>query len=85
LLLAERLEEMEKGLESRRGVKAAVASKRKASKTKKAKRKYKKLDEGMEGSSLQEDAVEGAEGDGFESVETPLDSSGGEGDVDRKS
>ena len=44
-MLAEKLEEMEKGPLSRRGVKAEVAKKRKASKTKKAKRKYKKLDE----------------------------------------
>jgi peptide chain release factor len=45
-LLAERLEEMEKGPESRRAVKAEIARKRKASKTKKAKRKYRNLDGG---------------------------------------
>jgi hypothetical protein len=45
-LLAERIEEMEKGPESRRAMKAEVARKRKASKTKKAKRKYRNLDRG---------------------------------------
>ncbi|KAI9864572.1 MAG: hypothetical protein M1813_003061 [Trichoglossum hirsutum] len=39
-LMAEKLEEIEKGPESRRAVKAEAAKKRKASKTKKAKRKY---------------------------------------------
>ncbi|KAH0543375.1 hypothetical protein FGG08_002331 [Glutinoglossum americanum] len=43
-LLAEKLEEVQKGSESRRGMKAEVAKKRKASKTKKAKRKYRKQD-----------------------------------------
>jgi hypothetical protein len=38
--MAEKLEEIEKGPESRRAVKAEAAKKRKASKTKKAKRKY---------------------------------------------
>ena len=37
---------MEKGPESRRAVKAETARKRKASKTKKAKRKYRNLDGG---------------------------------------
>ncbi|KAI9826245.1 MAG: hypothetical protein M1819_007413 [Sarea resinae] len=62
LLLAEKLEEMEKGPESRRAVKAEVAKKRKASKTKKAKRKYKKLDgeeEGDEGEAGEKES-EGA-------------------------
>ncbi|KAI9786903.1 MAG: hypothetical protein M1839_005134 [Geoglossum umbratile] len=45
-LLAEKLEEMEKGPESRRAMKGEVARKRKASKTKKAKRKYRNLDRG---------------------------------------
>ncbi|KAH0566400.1 hypothetical protein GP486_000183 [Trichoglossum hirsutum] len=44
-LMAEKLEETEKGPESRRAVKAEVAKKRKASKTKKARRKYRNLGE----------------------------------------
>ncbi|OMP85309.1 putative peptide chain release factor-like protein, mitochondrial [Diplodia seriata] len=44
-MLAERLEEMEKGDESRTQIKRAAQAKKKASKAKKSKRKYKALEE----------------------------------------
>jgi peptide chain release factor len=44
-LLANKLEVLEKGAESRVAVKAAVKQKKKASKSKKAQRKYRKLDD----------------------------------------
>lgn len=44
-LLAEKLDDIEKGDESRSAIKQARASKKKASATKKSRRKYKKLDE----------------------------------------
>ncbi|MCJ1276933.1 hypothetical protein MMC21_004741 [Puttea exsequens] len=47
-VLAEKLEEVEKGSESRTALKAATASKKKAAKTKKAKKKYRALDEAKE-------------------------------------
>ena len=74
LLLAEKLEEMKKGPESRRGVKAAVASKRKASKTKKAKRKYKRLEDGKEPAGSQE-VSENEAVEGIAAVEQSLDQS----------
>jgi len=48
-LLAERVEEAELGDQSRTALKAALKSKKKASKVKKSKRKYRALDEGKEG------------------------------------
>lgn len=48
-LLAEKLEVMEKGEESRVMVKGGVKKKKKASSGKKARRKYRALAEGMEG------------------------------------
>lgn len=44
-LLAEKLEEAEKGPQSRTALKAKIKSKRKASKSKKSKRKYRALQE----------------------------------------
>ncbi|KAL2039174.1 hypothetical protein N7G274_008223 [Stereocaulon virgatum] len=55
-ILAEKIEEAEKGPESRAALKAGIKSKKKASKSKKAKRKYRKLEEGKNG------PVEGKEG-----------------------
>lgn len=48
-ILAEKIELLEKGDQSRAAIKTAVASKKKASKRKKALRKYRKLEEGKEG------------------------------------
>lgn len=48
-ILSERLEELEKGSESRTALKVAIKSKKKASKSKKSRRKYRKLAEGKEG------------------------------------
>ena len=59
-LLADRLEEIEKGNESRTALKAEEAKKKKASATKKTRRKYKRLDEGSAPTS---DGVEEYEGD----------------------
>ncbi|KZF21341.1 hypothetical protein L228DRAFT_284389 [Xylona heveae TC161] len=78
LLLAEKLEEMQKGPESRRAVKADVARKRKASKTKKAKRKYKQL--GEDATTEKNDAEEGEyefeESDAVDVVDAPESESG---------
>ena len=48
-ILAEKIELLEKGEESRVAIKIAAASKKKASKRKKALRKYRKLEEGSKG------------------------------------
>ena len=47
-LLAEKIEAVEKGPESRTALKAEIKRKKKASKTKKARRKYKTLKDGVE-------------------------------------
>ena len=47
-LLAEKIEAVEKGPESRTALKAEIKRKKKASKTKKARRKYKNLKDGVE-------------------------------------
>lgn len=47
-LLAEKIEAVEKGPESRTALKAEIKRKKKASKTKKARRKYKALKDGVE-------------------------------------
>lgn len=60
-ILAEKIEDMEKGSESRTQLKAAIKTKKKASKAKKARRKYRKLAEGKEGEE-QEEEVEEDEG-----------------------
>jgi protein subunit release factor B len=59
-ILAEKIELLEKGDQSRAAIKTAVASKRKASKRKKALRKYRKLGEGKEedGVEVEEDVSE---------------------------
>lgn len=61
-ILAERIEDLEKGDQSRTALKAERASKKKASKNKKARRKYRKLAEG-EIAADDEDGEEGEEGD----------------------
>ncbi len=48
-LLADKLDEMENGAKSRLGIKAEVKRKRKASGKKKARRKYRRLEEGKLG------------------------------------
>jgi protein subunit release factor B len=58
LLLAEKLEEIEKGSESRRAVKAAVKKKKKASQVKKAKRKYRRIEESKGAAVAEEEKVE---------------------------
>lgn len=57
-ILAERIEEIELGSESRTQVKAAVKIRKKASKDKKARRKYKKLAEGQEGAGSEVDGAD---------------------------
>jgi protein subunit release factor B len=57
-LLAEKLDDMEKGDESRSAIKQARASKKKASATKKSRRKYKKLDEAK--AAVQEGSITGS-------------------------
>ncbi|KAI9772911.1 MAG: hypothetical protein M1840_008793 [Geoglossum simile] len=65
-LLAERLEEMEKGPESRKAIKAEAARKKKASKTKKAKRKYRNLDGGNGAIGTSEDGgIDGTKDEGL--------------------
>jgi len=54
-ILAEKLEVIEKGPQSRTALKAEVKLKKKASKDKKARRKYKKLAEAKEGQDVNED------------------------------
>lgn len=49
MILAEKLEEIEKGDESRKKIKEGLKSKRKRSSEKKSRRKYRKLAEGKEG------------------------------------
>lgn len=58
-ILAEKLEELEKGSESRTAIKTERARSKKASRDKKARRKYRKLEEGKVG---------GADGEGEENV-----------------
>lgn len=66
-ILGERLDEMEKGGESRTAIKAARASAKKASANKKARRKYKKLDQAKQG----EGGGEGEEAEGKADEATP--------------
>ncbi|KAJ5545471.1 hypothetical protein N7535_006143 [Penicillium sp. DV-2018c] len=55
-LLADRVEAKEKGLEdSRIGIKAAAARKKKASKMKKARRKYRELEDGAKSKEVEEE------------------------------
>lgn len=84
--LAERLELMDKGDESRVAMKAERAKKKKASKSKKSRRKYRKLadekaaagiqdhDELRESEECDEDQVDGDEADEDEVDEVPEDS-----------
>ncbi|KAL1633606.1 hypothetical protein SLS56_002754 [Neofusicoccum ribis] len=56
-MLAERLEEMEKGPESRTQLKRAVQAKKKASSAKKSKRKYRALEEAKKAAAAGEEAT----------------------------
>lgn len=60
-MLADKIEQKEKGGESRVALKAEVARKKKASKMKKTRRKYRDL-EGKEGEVLEEGLEEAEEG-----------------------
>ncbi|KAJ5092373.1 RF-1 domain-containing protein [Penicillium alfredii] len=53
-LLADRIEQQERGDQSRVAMKAEAAHKKKASKAKKARRKYRKLEDGEEGAAQQQ-------------------------------
>ena len=64
-ILADKLEQREKGDQSRAAIVGAIKKKRKASRTKKAKRKYRKLEEEKERKRLEEMGV----GEGVEGVE----------------
>ncbi|EOD51010.1 putative peptidyl-trna hydrolase domain protein [Neofusicoccum parvum UCRNP2] len=57
-MLAERLEEIEKGPESRTQLKRAVQAKKKASSAKKSKRKYRALEEAKKAAAAGEEATE---------------------------
>jgi protein subunit release factor B len=57
-LLADRVEAKEKGEESRVGIKAAAARKKKASKMKKTRRKYRELEDGAKGKEVEEEEDE---------------------------
>ena len=85
LLLAEKLEEMEKGPESRRAVKGEVKRKKKASASKKAKRKYRLLGDAKRDGLVVTGAVDDAEGaeeiDGDEEEEDDDDDGEGGNDV----
>ncbi|KAJ5147862.1 uncharacterized protein N7443_000552 [Penicillium atrosanguineum] len=74
-LLADRVEAREKGDKSRVALKAAAAKKKKASKVKKAKRKYRALENGEEG--VAEDLEDGYE----DGVEDELEGEGGKEEV----
>ncbi|KAF4314464.1 putative peptidyl-tRNA hydrolase domain protein [Botryosphaeria dothidea] len=70
-MLAERLEEMEKGDESRTQIKRAAQAKKKASKAKKSKRKYRALEEAKKAGAAEEEPTEEAvdEDEEWEDVE----------------
>ena len=76
-ILAEKLEEIEKGDESRTAIKAERARAKKASANKKTKRKYRKLEEEKAGSSPadgpDEDARHDRSGDSIEPVNNSAD------------
>lgn len=57
-ILAEKLEMIEKGDQSRTALKAEIAKKKKASKSKKSKRKYRAMDEAKQGESAVEPDME---------------------------
>ena len=58
--LAEKVEALEKGPESRTAIKTAVKSRKKASKSKKARRKYRALEQDSEDGDHDEEAGDGA-------------------------
>lgn len=66
-VLAEKVESLEKGSESRTAIKAQIKSRKKASKSKKARRKYKAAKQGQE---EDEEEVDEREGKGEEGLET---------------
>jgi len=75
-LLAEKLEVLEKGSESRVAVKAEVKRKKKASRAKKAKRKYRALEEGKAAAATGS-VVDGVLGEGDEDEEEWEEEEGG--------
>lgn len=72
-ILGEKLDELEKGTESRTAIKSEKAKAKKASANKKTKRKYKKLDEAKAAKDGVEDAeVEGKPKDGVDFINDVL-------------
>ena len=80
-VLAEKLEFLEKGPESRTGLKAEAKKKKKANRAKKAKRKYGTADEGLTGST---EGVAEETDEGHEDDESDDDEEVEEGITDRK-
>lgn len=72
-MLAERLEEMEKGDESRTQIKRAAQAKKKASKAKKSKRKYRALEEAKKAGATGEEPTEEAVNEDEEWEDVELD------------
>ncbi|EAW08702.1 peptide chain release factor family protein [Aspergillus clavatus NRRL 1] len=72
-ILADKVEELQKGDESRRAIKAERARKKKASKVKKSRRKYRELEreQGEDG-----ERIEGGEGGGVDEVEGTVQKEG---------
>ncbi|KXT14435.1 hypothetical protein AC579_8377 [Pseudocercospora musae] len=89
-ILGERLEEMEKGALSRTALKAGKEKKKKASASKKARRKYRKLDEAKAGNKSEHDGIEDgldASSDSAQDIvnDDVLDASPSDASADRKS
>lgn len=61
-MLAERIDEMERGAESRTAIVREAKSKKKSSAAKKSRRKYRALDEAKKAAAEEEPSSEGAEG-----------------------
>ena len=90
LLLAERLELIEKGAESRVAVKAEVKRRKKASRAKKAKRKYRALEEDKQAADrggVVDQGLDEADGDEeeWEEVEEERDTTRTVGKLENKS
>ena len=63
-LLADKLEQMQNGTESRTAIKAEAHRKKRASKLKKTRRKYRRLLDATDGDSVEEDEEADDDGDG---------------------
>lgn len=68
-ILAEKLEELEKGSESRVAVKAEVKRKRKASSSKKSRRKYRRLEDETSTGAIGDDDDKQNQGEDADDVE----------------